>query len=118
VDEVREFDNKAVKEALRRTHRSEGDLAPELELTERQREISQVFSTAFRTLETSSGGAVPTLPSPDVVRALVARAQWPSMLCVLPQTVAKKQMSFFDVASHVQTVRETLESLFRTGQFQ
>jgi hypothetical protein len=118
VDEVREFDNKAVKEALRRTHRSEGDLAPELELTERQREITQVFATAFRTLETSSGGAVPTLPAPEVVTALVARAQWPSMLCALPQTVAKKQMSFFDVASHVQMVRETLESLFRTGQFE
>ena len=118
VDEVREFDNKAVKEALRRTHRSEGDLAPELELTERQREITQVFAAAFRTLETSSGGAVPTLPAPEEVNALVARAQWPSMLSVLPEKVAKRQMSFFDVASHVQTVRETLESLFRGDQFQ
>jgi hypothetical protein len=117
IDEVREFDNKAVKEALRRNHRSEGDLVPELELTESQRKVTEAFSSAFPSLDSSSGGAIPSLPPCPSVTGIVERAQWPSMMTPLAETVAKKQNSFFDVTAHLQMVKETLESLFRGQQF-
>lgn len=117
IDEVREFDNKAVKEALRRNHRSEGDLAPELELTESQRKVTEAFSSAFPSLDSSSGGAIPSLPLCPSVIDIVERAQWPSMMKPLAETVAKKQNSFFDATAHLQMAKETLESLFRGQQF-
>ncbi len=117
MDEIREFDNKAVKEALRRNHRSEGDLAPELELTERHREISRVFAAAFPVLDESSGGAIPTLPVCETVEKIVMRAQWPSMTQELAEKVAKRQTSFFDSCAHLLIVKDTLEALYRGHQF-
>ncbi len=116
MDEIREFDNKATKENLRRNHRSEGDLAPELELTERHREIRLIFSSAFPALDAGSGGAVPVLPPAEEVMGLIARAQWPSMTRALEGNVAAKQKAFFDFSSCEQVVKETLVALHRGSQ--
>ena len=117
MDEIREFDNKLVKELLRRNHRSEGDLAPELELAQQWNQVTQAFVSAFHTLDSSSGGAVPKLPGCDVVKDIAARAQWPSMMHPLLEPVALKQTPFFDASGNVQMVKETLASLFREHQF-
>ena len=118
VDEIREFDNKHVKESLRRTHRSEGDLAPELELTERHYMLNQVLSSAFHCLDSSSGGAIPALPDCATVASLALRKQWPSMLDPVDLKCAAKQTSFFDDAAHLVALKETLGSLFRGEQFE
>ncbi len=117
LDEIREFDNKATKESLRKSHRSEGDLAPELELTEQQREVRRVFSSAFACLETGSGGAIPELPTCKVVLELADRKQWAELDRVLTPEEAKNQVAFFDFSSHTQVVKDTLYSLHRGWQF-
>lgn len=118
LDEIREFDNKATKESLRRSHRSEGDLAPELELTEQQREVRRVFNSAFACLVAESGGAVPELPTCQVVLEHADRAQWAEFDRVLNPEVAKMQVAFFDSSTHVEMVKETLNSLHRGHQFE
>ncbi len=116
MDEIREFDNKATKENLRRNHRCEGDLAPELELTERHREIRLIFSSAFPALNAGSGGAIPDLPPADEVLGLAARAQWSKMTRPLADNVALKQKAFFTFGVHESIVKETLVALHRGSQ--
>ncbi len=117
LDAIREFDNKCTKESLRRSHRSEGDLAPELELTEQQRDIRRVFSSAFPALNTGSRGSVPDLPPCQEVLGFAERAQWPKMLDELGEEPKKAQMPIFDNAAHANKVKDTLRSLHRETQF-
>ncbi len=98
MDEIREFDNKAVKECLRRTHRSEGDIAPELELSEVEQDVQRVFSSAFSVLNPTTGGSIPDLPSVDVVLPIAGRVQWPKLTSSVAPNVAQKQTPFFGCA--------------------
>ncbi len=117
VDEIREFDNKSAKENLRRTHHSQGDLAPELELTEAQQDIRHIFASTFRGLDVTSGGSIPVLPNEDVVLLYANRVQWPDMLQPVKADVAEKQTALFNAAAHNETVKEALQALHRGNQF-
>jgi len=118
MDEIREFDNKATKESLRRTHRTEGDLAPELELTEQQRDVRKAFSSAFLHLDDGArGDSIPKLPESSDVLDWASRAQWPAFETHLCAETRKGQTPFFDLASHYETVTETLHLLHRSSQF-
>ncbi len=118
LDEIREFDNKATKESLRRTHRIEGDLAPELELTEQQREVRRVFSSAFSGLDDGAGGgSIPKLPESKQVLDWARQAHWPAFRDRLSPEARKGQTPFFDFVSHYAAVSETLRLLHRGRQF-
>ncbi len=116
IDEIREFDNKAAKQSLRCTKRSEGDLAPELELMELQHDMRRIFASTFRVLDVTSGGSIPVLPEEEEVLRHADRVQWPSMLNRVADSIAAKQTALFGEAN-IEVVKDVLQSLHRGQQF-